>query len=333
MKSIVIKGSYGLKNVTIEEQPIPNIKENEVLKRVKSVSLNQLDLMIANGAFGTTLPHILGSDAVGVIEKVGSKVTNFQVGDVVATHFIQNWQSGDLKLLHLKNRLGTTVQGVFSEYVALPENSVVKIPKNLNAAEASTLPIAGLTAWEAIVNVGKLKPGQTVLLQGTGGVSVFALQFAKSLGAKVIITSSSDEKLERAKKLGADEIINYSKTPDWQKKVLELTDGNGVDLALEMSWADIEKTIEGMALGGKIVIIGLLGGANTNLSVFGIMQKSLSILGVQVGSKSSFEAMNKAIEINDIKPEIDKIFMLNQLSEALNYFEKGKHFGKVVLNF
>lgn len=333
MKSIVIKGSYGLKNVTIEEQPIPNIKENEVLKRVKSVSLNQLDLMIANGAFGTTLPHILGSDAVGVIEKVGSKVTNFQVGDVVATHFIQNWQSGDLKLLHLKNRLGTTVQGVFSEYVALPENSVVKIPKNLNAAEASTLPIAGLTAWEAIVNVGKLKPGQTVLLQGTGGVSVFALQFAKSLGAKIIITSSSDEKLERAKKLGADEIINYSKTPDWQKKVLELTDGNGVDLALEMSWADIEKTIEGMALGGKIVIIGLLGGANTNLSVFGIMQKSLSILGVQVGSKSSFEAMNKAIEINDIKPEIDKIFMLNQLSEALNYFEKGKHFGKVVLNF
>ncbi|MDR7132020.1 NADPH:quinone reductase-like Zn-dependent oxidoreductase [Algoriphagus sp. 4150] len=333
MKSIVVKNRYGLDNVTIEEQVIPTIRANEVLVKVQAVSFNQLDLMIVKGAFGTSLPHTLGSDAAGIVEEIGTAVTNFQVGDVVATHFIQDWQSGDLKSEDLASRLGTSVKEVFSEYIALPESSLVKIPKNLSPAEASTLPIAGLTAWEAIVNLGKLKAGQTVLLQGTGGVSIFALQFAKALGAKVIITSSSNDKLEMAKKLGADEVINYAEIADWQMKVLEFTEGKGVDLALEMSWADMGKTIEGMKLGGKIVVIGLLGGANANLSVFGILQKALSVLGSQVGSKSSFEVMNKAIEVNNIKPVVDKEFTINQLSEALAYFEEGKHFGKVVLEF
>lgn len=333
MKSIVVKNNYGLNNVTIEEQATPNIKENDALVKIQSVSLNQLDLMIAKGAFETVLPHTLGSDASGVVEQIGSAVTTLQVGDIVSTHFIQDWQSGDLKSSHLSSRLGTTVPGVFSEYIALPETSLVKIPKNLNAEEASTLPIAGLTAWEAIVNVGQLKPGQTVLLQGTGGVSIFALQFAKSLGAKVIITSGSADKLQKAKQLGADEVINYKETPNWQHKVLEVTGGDGVDLALEISWAEINRTIEAMKLGGKIVVVGLLGGANTEVSVFGIMQKSLSILGIQIGSRSSFETMNKAIEVNNIKPIVDKTFNINQLAEALTYFETGKHFGKVALNF
>ncbi|MBF2709539.1 zinc-dependent alcohol dehydrogenase family protein [Flavobacterium soyangense] len=334
MKSIVIKNNYGLENVVVEERELPHVQENEVLVKIQSVSLNQLDLMIANGAYGTIpLPHTLGSDAAGIVEKIGSAVTELQVGDVVSTHFLQDWQSGDLKSIHLKNRLGITVPGVFSEYVALHESSLVKVPKNLNSEQASTLPIAGLTAWEAIVNVGKLKPGQTVLLQGTGGVSIFALQFAKAIGAKVIITSSSEEKLQKAKELGADEVINYKEIADWQNKVLELTNGEGVDLALEMSWAEVGKTIEGMKIGGKIAVIGLLGGVNTELSVLGIIQKSLSVVGIQIGSKSSYEAMNKAIEVNNIEPVIDKIFQVNQLSEALDYFKNGKHFGKVVLNF
>ncbi|MBS1599384.1 MAG: NAD(P)-dependent alcohol dehydrogenase [Bacteroidetes bacterium] len=333
MKSIVLKDNYDLENVSIEEKPIPKIWENEILVKVRSVSFNQLDLMIAKGALKTNLPHILGSDAVGIVEKIGSAVSLFQIGDIVSTHFIQDWQSGDLQPLYLKNRLGVTAQGVFSEYIALPENSLIKIPANLNTEEASTLPIAGLTAWEAIVNTGKLKPEQTVLLQGTGGVSIFALQFAKMLGAKVIITSGSNEKLQMAKRLGADEVINYLEIPDWQNKVLELTNGNGANLALEMSWADIGKTTDAMKLGGKIVVVGLLGGANAHLSVFGIMQKNLSIVGIQVGSKSSFEAMNKAIETNHIKPVVDKKFDIHALSEALYYFEKGKHFGKVVVNF
>ena len=333
MKSIVIKNNYGLDNVTIEEHPIPDIHDYEVLVNVRSVSLNQLDLMIAKGVFETSLPHVLGSDAVGTVEKIGSAVTLFQVGDIVSTHFIQDWQFGDLQSVYLNNRLGTTSRGVFSEYIALSEKSLVKVPKNLNSEEASTLPIAGLTAWEALVNAGKLKKGQTVLLQGTGGVSIFALQFAKIFGAKVIITSGSNEKLQMAKRLGADKVINYSETLDWQNKVLELTDGTGVDLALEMSWADVGKTTEAMKFGGKIIVVGLLGGASTNLSVFGIMQKNLSILGIQVGAKSSFVEMNRTIEANNMKPVVDKKFNVHALPEALRYFEKGMHFGKVVVNF
>ncbi|KEO72655.1 zinc-dependent alcohol dehydrogenase family protein [Anditalea andensis] len=333
MKSIILQSGYGLDKVILKEQAMPDVREDEVLIRVQCISLNQLDLMIVRGAFGTDLPHVLGSDAVGIVERTGREVTTLKVGDVVTTHFIQNWEAGSLEAGYLKKRLGTTVSGVFSEYVALPMGSVVKIPQNLNMEEASTLPMAGLTAWEAIVNAGQLKSGQTVLLQGTGGVSIFALQFAKALGARVILTSSDDEKLGKAKMLGADEIINYSKTPDWQNKVLEITEGNGVDLALEMSWKDVGKTMEGMKLGGKIVVVGLMGGANTDLSVFGIMQKSLSVLGIQVGSKSSFEAMNKAIEHFDIRPIIDRSFNINQFLDAFNYFDRGKHFGKVVITF
>lgn len=332
MKSIVIKDIYGLENVTIAEQSVPGIRDNEVLVKVQSISFNQLDLMIAKGAFGTQLPHTLGSDAAGIVERTGKNVSTLKVGDMVSTHFIQSWESGSLKPADLNHRLGTTVQGVFSEYIALPESSLVKIPSNLTAEYAATLPIAGLAAWEALVNIGQLQPGQTVLLQGTGGVSIFALQFAKAIGAKVIITSGSDEKLQKAKLLGADEIINYKENSDWGKTVLELTAGSGVDLALEMSWAEIGKTIEAMKLGGKIAVVGLLGGADTSLSVFGILQKNLSISGVQVGSKSSFEAMNKAIEVNKINPVIDKVFGISEFSEALAYLEQGKHFGKVVLN-
>lgn len=333
MKSIVVKSGYGLAHITVEEQIIPTIRANEVLVKIEAVSLNQLDLMIAKGAFGTKLPHVLGSDAVGTVVKRGKEVSSIYLGDVVSTHFIQHWQTGKLQPEDLNSRLGTTEKGVFSTYIALPESSLIKIPKNLNPAEASTLPIAGLTAWEAVVNAGKLQPGQTVLLQGTGGVSVFALQFAKALGAKVIITSSSNEKLQKAKQLGADEIINYRDVPDWQMKILEFTEGKGVDLALEMSWVEINKTIDAMKLGGKIVVVGLLGGPDTLMSVYGIMQKSLSILGIQVGSKSSYSAMNNAIEVNDIKPVIDHKFNISQLSDAFSYFERGKHFGKLVIEF
>ncbi|MDF1613228.1 zinc-dependent alcohol dehydrogenase family protein [Stygiobacter electus] len=333
MKAIVVKNSYGLENVTIEEIPQPLVRANEVLLKISAVSLNQLDLMVAKGAFGTQLPHILGSDAVGVIEKVGTGVTLFKVEDMVSTHFIQAWQSGQLKETYLKSSLGTANEGVFSEYVVLPETSLVKIPHNLSAEEASTLPIAGLTAWESLVNIGKLKAGETVLLKGTGGVSVFALQFAKIMGAKVIITSSDNEKLATAKKLGADITINYKTEVNWQTKVLELTNGKGVDLALETAWVEIEKTIQAMRFGGTVVAIGLLGGHEANISFFSILQKKISIRGIQVGSKSSFEAMNRAIEVNNLQPIIDKVFTISDLSKAFNYFDAGKHFGKVVIRF
>lgn len=333
MKAIVVKKDYGLENLAIETLEQPQIRENEVLIKISAVSLNQLDLMIAKGAFGTSLPHIPGSDAVGTVDKIGAKVQQWKVGDYVSTHFIQAWQSGTLNPSHLQSRLGTDVQGVFSEYVVLDENSLIGVPRHLSPEEAAALPIAGLTAWEALVNAGNLKAGQTVLLQGTGGVSVFALQFAKMLGARVIITSGSEEKLAKARTLGADETLNYKTEPNWAAKVLELTGGAGVDLALEISWADIDKTIQAMKLNGTIVVVGLLGGATANLSVFGIMQKSLSIKGIQVGSRDSFREMNLAIAENELKPVVDKVFPLEQFKEAFHYFEEARHFGKVVIEF
>ncbi|MCP1997043.1 NAD(P)-dependent alcohol dehydrogenase [Flavobacterium sp. HSC-61S13] len=333
MKTIVIKNSYGLGNISVEERAIPAIKPNEVLVHVKSMALNQLDLMIAQGAFGTRLPHVLGSDAAGIVESVGSEVQSLKIGDRVSTHFIQSWQSGPLREADLSTRLGTTMPGVFSEYIALPASSLVKISSHFTLEQASTLPIAALTAWEALVHVGQLKVGQTVLLQGTGGVSIFALQFAKALGAKVIILSSSDDKLIKAKQLGADETINYKVYPDWEKRVLELTNGQGVDLSLEMAWGTLEQTITSMKLGGKIVVIGLMAGSDVNLSVFGVLQKSLTIQGIQIGSKRSFEQMIQAIEDYKMNAIIDKVFPVTALAAALEYFNQGKHFGKVVLNF
>lgn len=333
MKSIIIKNAYGLENISVENKEKPTIQNHEVLVKVKAMSLNQLDLLVANGAFGNELPHTVGSDAAGTVEQIGNTVTNFKVGDKVSTHFIQNWQSGLIKTEDSLNALGTTAEGVFSEYIALSENTLVKIPNNLSEDEASTLPIAGLTAWEAIVNFGNLKTGQTILLQGTGGVSIFALQFAKTLGAKVILISSSDAKLKTVKSLGADEIINYKTNHDWEKKVLELTNGNGVDLALEISWAGINKTISAMKTNGKIAVVGMLGGHDVQLSALDLIQRSITIKAVHVGSKSSFKAMNKAIEVNNLKPVIDRVFNTSEIAEAITHFEKGNHLGKVVLTF
>lgn len=333
VKAIVLKNGYGVDNISVDSIDIPAIHDNEVLVNVKAASLNQLDLMVAKGVFENRLPHILGSDAAGVVAQVGSKVFTVKVGDVVASHFIQGWQSNKLKTSDLDTRLGVRVQGVFAQQIVLPESSLVKIPATLGFEEAATLPMAALTAWEAIVNKGELKAGETVLLQGTGGVSIFALQFAKAIGARVIILSSSDEKLNKAKLLGADETINYNDNPHWERIIHELTGGKGVDLALEMSWTDIGKTIESMKLYGRIAILGLLGGLYSNVPALGIILKSLSLVGIQVGSRASFEEMNRFIKANNIKPVIDTSFPLSQFSEALTHLGKGKHFGKIVITF
>ncbi len=333
VKAIVVKNGYGPGNIAGENIVIPAIQDNEVLVNVKAVSLNQLDLMVAKGVFENKLPHILGSDAVGIVEQVGSKVSTINIGDKVATHFIQAWQSDNLKSTDLDTRLGVGVSGVFAEYIALPESSLVKIPATLSFDEAATLPMAALTAWEAIVNKGKLQAGETVLLQGTGGVSLFALQFAKAIGARVILLSSSDEKLNKAKLLGADEIINYKSNPHWEKTTLELTGGKAVDLALEMGWKDVGKTIDSMKLYGRIAVVGLLGGLHANIPALGIMLKSLSLFGIQVGSRTSFEEMNRFIEVNNIIPVIDTSFPFSQFSEAFAHFDNGKHFGKIVIRF
>jgi NADPH:quinone reductase-like Zn-dependent oxidoreductase len=311
MKAIVIKEQYGLDHVALGELNKPLPAPDEVLVKVNALSLNQLDIMVAEGVFGNHLPHTLGSDAAGVVKAVGSDVSALQVGDRVVTHFIKDWDQGELTKYASDLRLGVGSEGVFAEYIALPQSAFVKVPANLTDEEASTLPIAAVTAWQSLINITKLSAGETVLLQGTGGVSIFALQFAKAKGAKVIITSGSDEKLKRAKALGADLTINYKTQPDWENKVMELTNNQGADVAISVSWIEISKTIAAMAMGGRIAVVGLLGGTDTEVSVSGIIGKNLAINGIQTGSRDAFKAMNRAFA----------------------YLKEAKHFGKVVIKF
>jgi NADPH:quinone reductase-like Zn-dependent oxidoreductase len=305
MNTVIVNEKYGIDHLFIEESAIPEPKANEILVKVSAISLNYLDLMVVKGDFGHQLPHIPGSDAAGTVVSVGAEVNSFLPGDAVSTHFTPGWQSGDLTPQGLENRLGIGVAGVFATYICLPETALVKSPVHLSAQEAATLPIAALTAWEALHQAGGLQSGETVLLQGTGGVSIFALQFAKLAGARVIITSSSDEKLERAKAMGADHVFNYKTQPDWLEKVKAL---GGVDLALEVVGTGFKDSIQACRFGGRIIIIGFLNGAETSLSIFDFLQKKLTVKGVLVGSKSTFSQMNQAMEKAGLRPVIDQVF-------------------------
>ncbi|SHG64848.1 zinc-dependent alcohol dehydrogenase family protein [Pedobacter caeni] len=328
MNTLIVNEKYGIDNLFIEERAIPEPEANEVLVKVSAISLNYLDLMVINGDFSHKLPHVPGSDASGTVIKVGAEVSQFLPGDAVSTHFMPGWQSGDLKPEGLENRLGTGAAGVFSGYICLPETALIKNPVNLNFSEAASLPIAALTAWEALHHTGGLKAGETVLLQGTGGVSIFALQFAKLAGARVIITSGSDQKLERARQMGADHTFNYKTQPDWLEKVKAL---GGADLTLEVMGTGLRESVQAAAFAGRIMVIGALAGAESNLNIFDILQKKLSIKGVLVSSKERFEEMNRTIESADLHPVVDQVFPFAEAREAFEYVAAGKHFGKVVL--
>ncbi len=331
MKAVILT-SPGIENIMIEEKAKQPLKANEVHVKIGAMSLNYLDLFIAKGFVPVPLSYILGCDSAGVVDAVGEEVKNLKVGDRVSTHHMPLWQKGDIQETYtkLENRI---IGGAFSEYLSLAENALVKAPDSLSLEEAATLPIAAVTAWEALFNVGRIRPGHRVLLQGTGGVSMFALQFAKSVGAKVLITSSSNEKLEKAKSLGADSTVNYKEFPDWHTKVLEFTEGKGVDIALEVVGTELNKTIQCVKIGGHIAIIGLVGGVSVDLKILDLLQRPMTIKVIEVGSKDTFEEMNKAIEANHIKPVISKVFPLSEIQEAFRYMEKGVHFGKVVIQF
>lgn len=329
MKTLIVNEKYGIDHLNITAGQVPEPKANEVLVKVAAISLNYLDLMVINGDFRNQLPHVPGSDAAGTVVSIGTEVSSFLPGDAVSTHFTPGWQSGDLTPESLENRLGVGTTGVFATYICLPETALVKSPANLTAQEAATLPIAAVTAWEALHHAGKLKAGETVLLQGTGGVSVFALQFAKLAGARVIITSSSDQKLERAKAMGADHVFNYKTQPDWLEKVKAL---GGADLALEVVGTGFKDSIQASRFAGRVIIIGFLNGAETSLNIFDFLQKKLTVQGVLVGSKNTFREMNLAIEKADLHPVIDQVFPFSEARKAFEYLAAGKHFGKVVLD-
>ena len=269
----------------------------------------------------------------GEVVEVGKNVTKVQTGDRVAGIFMQDWLSGDLTKKAAKSALGGKIDGLLAEYAIFPEYGLVTIPQHLTDKEAATLPCAGVTAWNALIE-GGLKPGDTVLILGTGGVSLFALQFAQMAGARVIATSSSDEKLVRVKELGAFAGINYQTAPDWDKEVLALTDGVGVDRVVEVGGAGtLAKSLKAVRFGGNISLIGVLAGNQAQVNPLLATMKGISIRGIYVGSKAMFTSMNKAITHNQIHPIVDRTFPMTDIVAALKYLESGSHFGKVVLIF
>ena len=336
-KVLRIDGGFGFEHVKLEEWAVPEPGAGEVLVRFRAGSLNFRDLWIVKGQYNPRMkmPKTLGSDAAGDVLAVGAGVTRCKVGDRVTSLFFQRWETGPTPADAMRHALGESIDGVFATHRVLPENGVIRTPDYLTDEEAATLPCAGLTAWDALVAVGGLKPGETVLTLGTGGVSLFALQMAKALGAKVIATSSSDEKLERARALGADETINYRTTPEWGKEVRRLTGKRGVDHVVEVGGAGtMEQSLQAVRSGGRIDLIGLLaagqpgsGGAD----LMPVLMKALKVEGILVGSREMFEAMNRMLEANRLKPVLDRVFELNEAVAALKYMEAGSHFGKIVL--
>ncbi|WP_409177711.1 zinc-dependent alcohol dehydrogenase family protein [Brevibacillus fortis] len=335
MKAIQLTNGFGLNNLALTELEIPTPGPQEVLIRMRAASLNYRDLVILNGFMPVEIkfPFIPLSDGAGEIVAVGQGVTRFQVGDRVAGNLQQRFIAGNPRPDVLGESLGGPLNGVATEYVVLSENGVVPIPDHLSWEEASTLPIAALTAWSMLIEYGGLQAGDTVLLQGTGGVSIFGLQFSVMAGARVIITSSSNAKLERAKALGAWQTINYSEVPDWDKAALELT-GCGVDHVLDVGGAEtMEKSINALRIGGTLSLAGFLSGLTIpEYDVTGILQKAATIRGSQVGNRDHFERMNRAIAHQSLHPVIDRVFPLDRIGEAFTLLAEGKqYFGKIVV--
>lgn len=314
------------------ERSAPRPGPGEVLVRVRAASLNFRDLLIAKGVYNRNLPLPLQplSDGAGEVIDTGPGVTRFRVGDRVAGIFMQKWIAGELTPEKARSSLGGDLPGMLAEVVVLHENGLVAVSPHLSFEEAAALPCAAVTAWRATIEEG-VRPGETVLVLGTGGVSLFALQFARLAGARVIATSSSDEKLARARELGAAETINYRRQPDWEKRVLELTDGHGVDLVVEVGGVGtLPRSLQAVRVGGRVAVIGVLSGAG-EVGFLPIIMKSLRAQGIFVGSRETFERMNRAIETSGMRPVIDRVFPFEEAREALRHMEAGAHFGKVAI--
>lgn len=334
MKAYRIHEFGGPDALRLDEFPEPSPQPGQVLVRVRAASLNFRDLLVTRGHYNKhfPLPAIPLSDAAGEVVAVGPGVTRVKPGDRVAAIFMQSWLSGDLTEEAAKSALGGAMPGILAESVVLHQDGVVIIPDHLSFEEAATLPCAAVTAWHALIVEGNLKAGDTILAQGTGGVSIFALQFARLSGARVIITSSSDEKLERARQLGAAECINYRSTPDWDARARELTGGRGVDHVVEVGGAGtLSRSLRAVRLGGRISMIGVLTGGSAEVNTLPILMKNARVQGIFVGSRAMFESMNRAIALHQLRPVIDRVFPFEQAPEALRLMESGGHFGKIVI--
>ena len=335
MKAYELQAIGNLNGIVQVERPHPEPGPGQIVVRVRAASLNYRDLLVVNGTYGKiALPLIPVSDGAGEVTVVGDGVTRWKTGDRVAATFFPDWLGGELAPERTKAARGAgSTNGMLAEFVALPETGVVRIPGHLSFEEAATLPCAALTAWNALVEHGSVKSGDTVVLLGTGGVSLFGLQFARMHGARTIITSSSDDKLNRAKALGADETINYRTSPNWEEKVHELTSGRGADHVLEVGGAGtFAKSLRATRPGGHVAMIGVLAGIATELRVTDIVMKSLRVHGIFVGNRDMFESMNRAISLHGLKPAIDLVFPFAKAVSAYEYLQSGQHFGKIVIS-
>jgi NADPH:quinone reductase-like Zn-dependent oxidoreductase len=323
--------SFGIDSLEFAERPNAQPGPGELLIRVRAISFNYRDLLMVKGIYNPklALPRIPCSDGAGQVEAVGEGVTQWKPGDRVAGIFMQNWQDGVLTPAKARGALGGDIDGMLAEYVVLKEAGVVAVPAHMSYEEAATLPCSAVTAWNALA-AGNLKPGSTVLIQGTGGVSIFALQFARLMGARVLGVSSSYEKLERAYELGLDAGLNYRDNPEWDRWAVELT-GEGVDLVVEVGGlGTLPRSLRAIRIGGVIAQVGVLSGPSESLPFPTILHKQARIQGIYVGSRKDFVEMNKAINLVQLRP-VGENFPWSQAREALGRMEEGSHFGKLVL--
>ena len=335
MKVFQIQDDWGMQHLKLATRPDPKPGPGQVLLRMKAASLNYRDLLVPDRGYGShtgTLPLIPVSDGVGEVIEVGSGVTRVKVGERACPCFTQGWISGPPAPDRAAHNLGGPLDGTMSELMCLSEDGVVKVPEYLGDEQAAALPCAALTAWSALMVQDHLAPGAKVLVQGTGGVALFALQFAKLAGAHVTLISSSDEKIARAKAMGADAAINYKTTPEWAKATRDITAGRGFDHVLELGG---EKTLPQsllcVATGGTISIIGVLSGGNMSAQLGRIVMKQVRMVGIGVGNRDGFEAMLRAMALHRLQPVVDRVFAFDELKQAMAHLKSGAHFGKVCI--
>jgi NADPH:quinone reductase-like Zn-dependent oxidoreductase len=333
MKVAALKKPGGLDNIAIVERDQPEAGTGELLVKVAASSLNYHDFVVALGGIPIGEGRILMSDGAGEVVAVGAGVSGWKTGDTALSVFFPNWPDGEGTTERRAGVPGDHADGFAAEYVAMRANAFTRAPKDYSMAEAATLPCAAVTAWRALFVTTTTKPGDIVLVQGSGGVSNFALQFAKAAGATVIATSSSGEKLERLKDLGADHLINYKETPEWGKAALQWTGGRGVDAVVEVGGpGTLEQSIQAARTGGHIGLIGVLTGTSGEVPTALFMMKNLVLTGITVGSQADQRDMIEAIEANGIKPVIDSHYPLEKLAEAFAHQASQKHFGKIVVD-
>jgi NADPH:quinone reductase-like Zn-dependent oxidoreductase len=330
MRVLEVRPPFGIDSLAFAERPDPAPGPRQIVVQLRALSLNYRDLLVVNGVhrWRPTGPRIPVSDGVGVVIAVGEGVTRVRIGDRVAPIFYPLWIEGGPAPDKMDLPLGGSgADGLFAERALVHESAVVHVPPYLSDEEAATLPCAGVTAWNGVIEEGRLRAGDTVVVLGTGGVAIFAFQFARMSGARVIVTSSSDEKLERARALGATAGINYRTTPDWPQRIVELT-GGGADLVVDTAGV-LPEVIPAVRVGGTVAFIGFLTGMRVEIDLIGLMGKSARVQAIDVASRAMFESMNRALLVNELRPVVDRVFGFEEAREAFRYLDGRTHFGKV----